>query len=331
MKRGYLLLAHADVNLLKRLIDSLNYSNKNYFFIHIDKKVNIDIFLEKFLDYPNVYLIDKRESISWGGFSMVEAMLNLLECAISSQIDFSHLVFLSGNDYPIKKQKQIEEFFNNNLGKQIIRGFSISNSNCDHCNDKINRKWYFDSEIKNKLLRKIKIEISNRLPQVKKNRNLYVEGVLMDIIFGSQWFAITQEAAEYIIETSKKYPQIKKFFKNTLAPDEMFFHTILFNSHFKDSTVKGEIEAYSPIWKWNNYTWLDSSELNCSTKSHRGIINIFQKIYSNVFKHDKKEGTLPFLQEDYYEVLKETNLIFARKLNSEYSEKLLEKIDEMRK
>jgi hypothetical protein len=48
--------------------------------------------------------------------------------------------------------------------------------------------------------------------------------------FGSQWWAITAECAEVVLDFVRARPDLVSFYRNTFAPDEHFFHTIVGNS-----------------------------------------------------------------------------------------------------
>jgi hypothetical protein len=50
---------------------------------------------------------------------------------------------------------------------------------------------------------------------------------------GSQWWALSREACEYILEFIARNRRFTKFFENVFAADEVFFHTILANSSFQ--------------------------------------------------------------------------------------------------
>src|SRR5690554_4776848 len=98
-KVAYLILAHTDPEQLYNLTRSLDYESR--IFIHLDKKSDIRKFKE--YDYPSsVSFIEDRVKVSWAGFNMVVATLNLMKVAMEHSKDYSHLVLLSGLDYPIK-------------------------------------------------------------------------------------------------------------------------------------------------------------------------------------------------------------------------------------
>ena len=70
----------------------------------------------------------ERVKVYWGGFSMVKATLNLMKAALTSGEKFSHLVLLSGLDYPIKPSWAIYNFLTNHSNKQFIRFIDMQES-----------------------------------------------------------------------------------------------------------------------------------------------------------------------------------------------------------
>jgi hypothetical protein len=54
---------------------------------------------------------------------------------------------------------------------------------------------------------------------------------------GSNWFTITKECLKYIILFNEKNPKYLKYFKNSYCCDEVFFHSIVYNSIFRNNTL----------------------------------------------------------------------------------------------
>lgn len=102
----YLIFAHSSPDMLGRLIKALD-SNCAHFFIHVDKKTDINAFLPFIPIKQNIHLSENRIKVFWGGYSQVQATLNLMKEAINSGIDFKYAVLLSGSHYPIKSNKYI--------------------------------------------------------------------------------------------------------------------------------------------------------------------------------------------------------------------------------
>ena len=104
----YIIQAHKLPFQLKRLITVLNTKNAS-FYIHVDRKSKIEDF-EKIISLKNVFFIKERVDCIWGDFSQVKATLNLIKNVIRDNKS-GFVVFLSGQDYPIKNVYTIEIFF----------------------------------------------------------------------------------------------------------------------------------------------------------------------------------------------------------------------------
>ena len=81
MQKAYIILAHKCPSQLFRLYKALNDEFSSFFF-HIDKKVDITKF-QGLIPDPNVKWVDRVEA-NWGEFSLVEAVLNLLNAVKDS-------------------------------------------------------------------------------------------------------------------------------------------------------------------------------------------------------------------------------------------------------
>lgn len=110
-KHAFLILAHKQPKLLKRIVKVLAADN-HYFFIHIDKKVaDIDKFRNELEGLPNVQFITDRVSVFHAGVSELQAEIRLLETSYADDrcFDFFHLI--SGQDYPLRSNEQFDAFF----------------------------------------------------------------------------------------------------------------------------------------------------------------------------------------------------------------------------
>src|ERR1700760_460626 len=130
---------------------------------------------------------------------------------------------MSGQDYPIKNKSVIQQFLADNPRKLFIQYENVE----EEWHEAIPRiKEYHFTDIKfpgRYIVQKI---INALLPARKVPQNMVAVG-------RSGWFTITPESVAYILQYCKQYPDVKRFFKLSWAPDELMFHTILYNSPFK--------------------------------------------------------------------------------------------------
>lgn len=235
-KIAYLIIVHTDAVHLERLVNVIDY--KARIFIHLDAKSRMSDFANIKLPKSAEFIIN-RVRISWGAFSMVQATLNLIKATLDSGEDFSHLVLLSGLDYPIKPSWMIHDFLTNNPNKQFIRFIDMRKSLdpvMDHM-ERILRYWFWEPFFPlfptiDKYIRLILLKLFEFL------RPVIYKQPLKDVIpaFGSQWWALTPECASYILQFLVENPYFLDFYKYSHAPDEHFFHTIVANSPYLAQT-----------------------------------------------------------------------------------------------
>lgn len=228
MKIAYLILAHNTPRHLQRLVSALS-TESAVFFIHIDKKTSIREYSE--IRGHNVRLIEQRIPVYWGDFSVVEATLVLIRAALSEQQQFDRLVLLSGADYPVKSARFIEQYFFSHPEREFIQ---LAEMPADHTGKPISRLTTFQTRARDAVVVQLlqKFLVRRALAPGKRDYKAVLGG--LDPYGGSGWWALTRQACEYILAFVRNEPRMVDFFKNTVIPDETFFHTILGNSEFKE-------------------------------------------------------------------------------------------------
>jgi len=222
MKICYLILAHNNFKHLDRLINALNDPDSR-FYIHIDKKADRQYTPTS----ENVEIIPQCIDINWGGFSMVEATLALMEYAVYNNLEADYYILISGVDYPVRSK----EFLYNLLkeGKEYI---DIAPVPVPYKPAERYLHYYFNFKRRNAKLYHPLILTEILLKKMKVNRKAPFK-----VYAGTQWFALTQNCVNYIIKTAQGDKRYINFFKHTLVPDEAFFQTIIGNSPFLDNTA----------------------------------------------------------------------------------------------
>lgn len=98
-KVGYLITAYKDFDAVYELASFL--SQKDEVFIHVDRKSR-EIGkeeIDKLNALPRCRAISAY-AIAWGGYTHVQAILALMEAAVSEG-DIGYLHFLTGEDFPV--------------------------------------------------------------------------------------------------------------------------------------------------------------------------------------------------------------------------------------
>ena len=104
-KHAYLIMAHTQPELLKKLLQMLD-NERNDIYLHIDSKAK---------DYPldevaavlkkSKCIFTERTDVKWGSYSQINCEMVLLKEAVKTEHVYYHL--LSGMDLPIKSQNEI--------------------------------------------------------------------------------------------------------------------------------------------------------------------------------------------------------------------------------
>ena len=229
MKIAYIIIAHNNPIHLNRLVTAIS-STDNDIYIHINKDVDINKFA--LANESNIYLIKERVSVTWVGFSFVQAVLNSLNYAKHTS-SYSHYILLSGTDYPIKSNDYIYKFLTDTYGTEYINIVEMpgNGKTLDRLYHYYLGGKYNDSLFKKLILKAFngfvkKMDIRRPLPKVLKTKILYG---------GSTWWALTDKCINYILGELEKDKSLLNFYKNLFIPDESMFHTLIANSEFKEN------------------------------------------------------------------------------------------------
>lgn len=221
-KHAYLIMAHKSEEQLCRLIKLLD-DERNDIFIHIDKKCReihekkLEIVAEK-----SKLIIIREITIHWGSDSIMRCELALLKAAAGGHYAYYHL--LSGEDLPIMSQDEIHAFFRENEGKEFIHFYSGEVKK----NSAVYRRVSLYHWIRRRnMITRIFDKLSCLIQEVcRVDRWKKQERVLM---FGANWFSMTDSLAAYILEHEK---WLRHAFCNSHCCDECFLQTLVFNSDF---------------------------------------------------------------------------------------------------
>jgi hypothetical protein len=268
----YLIHAHKNLNQLNQLIEILSDSNhKVYVNIDLNSEINCKLISKK------AVLIKNRITIRWGDFSQVQATINSLKQINSNEKDYNHIVFLSGQDFPLKRNNEIDAVIQK--GKDYMMFTPINENHLWRLRFEI-FNYKGGNDILKYIFRKVKVILKLVHYKRKLPYNLKPFG-------GSQWWILSNESVQYVLDFVNTHVCYNWFFKLVDCSDELFFQTILCNSH--------RFEFIE-----NNYMrYIDWSE--------------------------NKQSPKVLTELDYRNIV-DSNKLFARKMDSPQSKDLIEKL-----
>jgi len=285
MKQAFIILSHKSPNQLRRLISIMD-SPFFDFFIHIDLRVEIAPFVDLIkTEHSKVHFVKKRTKADWGGFGLVQGTINSIEEVISSTNSYSHISLISGQDYPIKSNQFIHDFFEENLSKNFIafEPFPVKSLNfggferIQHrsVNLKGRRHTYLPKKYLNNSSFKGKM-LNSLLWIYEKITPKRVIPYNMKPYYGSQWWSLTYESIKSIMEFLLDNPKFIKYHKESLIPDEMFFQMILLNNEIIDTIINDN----KRFILWNK----ESSHPISLSSSRLPEINMSDKLFARKFE-----------------------------------------------
>ena len=295
MNLAYIILAHKQPDQVIRLINRLDDAG-NYFFIHIDKRANPEVFGQvkaRFAERKNVVML-KRHVTPWGRIGCVRAMLEGIFALVEIGIKFDYAINLSGQNYPIKSNAQINQVMETNPDLSYIRHYPIPYPGHAWVEEMFLYRHYYIgrrhfefpkvdmfttpwlNRLWNPLARRLKVK-----SQIPKGFQPY---------YGSAYWCLNPAAVSYVYNFILQNKGFLKHFEHVLFPDELFFQTILLNSPLKEALAN------------ENLRLIDFS----SKKAHPA-----------------------FLGESDFERLKASPKLFARKFDLSQDAIILDKIDEL--
>lgn len=224
MKIAYLYLVHRNPGMMKRVIERLS-CDQCVFFIHVDAKSNLEEFAS--LRGENVRLLENRTAVYWGEFSGVEATLSLIRQALTTPEDYGYFALISGSDYPLRGREYIHQFLEVHRGTEFINVVKMPSAEAGKPISRIDTVRIQSTRPVARLISKA----AARMGLGRRDHGKYLGQ--LEPYAGHTWWTLTREACRHISDFDRQNPQVAQFFKDTFAPDEMFFQTILGNSPFR--------------------------------------------------------------------------------------------------
>ena len=227
MNIAYCIICHRNTPILRAAIHLLSPANTVY--LHVDLKSNLD----EFEEYRNqVVFVKQRIDVRWARFSQVECTLALLKEI--EHTAYHYMCLLSGDDLPLKSSNAIKEFFREHSGTEFL-GIQAD----FRPQTLIDRVQYLHSEFdskRNKAFWEHCFSAFKKFFLKRKKNPLFLK--LPPLHKGSNWFCLSREACTFILRYLKENPWYTEAFRFSHCGDEIFFHTLLMNSRFKDRLYK---------------------------------------------------------------------------------------------
>ncbi len=292
-KHAFLIMAYDDFDFLQDLLKAID-DERNDIYLHVDKRADTVLSDLKTNVHKSRITIIERMKVTWGSEDQIVAEIQLLK-ASTEENSYMYYHLLSGHDFPLVSQDELHHFFNEHQGTQFI---DCRYKNIESMLFRI--KYYFPFQVLssgksifNRLMNKMGVQIQKIL-KVNRTSDVIKYG------YGGNWFSITDELARYIVSMEDF---IKKNFFKGLCADEMFLQTLWLNAPFFDL----------------NNMYINSFNNSPLEQNYRNALRAVD------FLSGTGVSPCTFTESDY-DMLKQSNCMFARKLDSVHSKGLVKRI-----
>ena len=244
MKVAHIILVHNKPLQLNRLLKSLEHENCKAF-VHLDLKCNpVDFAFLK--ENPFVELVNDRQNVTWGGFSIVKAIMASIQQVIKSPLKFDYINLISGQDYPLKSPSAFLTFLEKNPAKVFMEFHLPGHPWLEEAKTKLSQYHLTDYKFKGST--RLERLINFILPRPKMPADFVFVGF-------SGWFTLERASAVYVVDYFSTHKKFIDKFKWTWGSDEILIQSIVYNSPFKDRMIN------------DNLRYIDWSEGKASPKT----------------------------------------------------------------
>jgi hypothetical protein len=302
MHLNYIVLAHKNPAQITRMIRRLDCPEAR-FYINIDAPVELAPFQAALADNPRCVFFTgaQRLNTMWGHVNAVKAALVGIAQILADQRT-GYTILVSGQDYPLKSNAYIKQFYQDNYGKNFIECFALpvtphtepsihgglARESWIHpeygSNGGMNRLEHYTFFLSTKREDNVSIPpiLSGDFWNPKKMR--YALGLLrrqpgnfprllakrrmpagLRPHAGSQWWALPHETTVFLNRYVQEKPEFLEFNDFTLLSDEIFFQTVVANNFTNIAPPVTYVNFNRPTGPWPaTFVAADVAELAAS-------------------------------------------------------------------
>ncbi|KFD49350.1 hypothetical protein M514_09797 [Trichuris suis] len=202
------------VRQVRRMLRMI-YRPEHIYFVHVDERQDYmyrEMLAVQRLAGDNFHVTSRRYPTIWGGSSLLDMFLAVMDDLLSLSSNWDYIVNLSESDLPLKSVDKLAVLLASSNGTNFLsHAANVSSFIIKQGLDRLfvqceNRMW--------------------RLGTRRMPRRVRFQG-------GSDWFVLHRDFVQFIVrEKSSLVSRLREWFRYTLLPAESFFHTVLQNSRF---------------------------------------------------------------------------------------------------
>jgi hypothetical protein len=242
MKLAIVVLAHDRPEQLARLLAALRHPDARAY-LHLDRRVPLDPFRRAFAeaDVGDAALLP-RHATSWASPELVDAALEGLRRGVADGCDY--FLLISGRDFPLRPVEAIVAFAAEAGSRSYLEHFPLPDP-----------RWRLGGRDRTDFYTyTVRGRRETCVPRGEDTSHLNHRGRLLNRVLrlrglgkpprrfpsyarpfgGSQWWNLSRAAADCVLAFLDEHPDYRRYHEHTLAPDELFFQSILAGTGFAE-------------------------------------------------------------------------------------------------
>jgi len=242
MRLALVVLAHDRPGQLAEMLSALRHPGIRAY-LHLDRRVGLDPFARALesADVGEVELLP-RYATSWASPRLVDAALAGLRRGVADGSDY--FLLLSGRDFPLRPAAEIVAFAERAGARSYVEHFPLPDP-----------RWRLGGRDRTEFRTyTVRGRRETFIPRGEETGILNRKGRLLNWLLrlrglteparrfpsyarafgGSQWWNLSRDAAEHVLAFLDRHPDYRRYHEHTLAPDEIFFQSILAGTGFAE-------------------------------------------------------------------------------------------------
>lgn len=246
MTLAIVVLAHDAPDQLAHLLSTLRHPCARTY-LHVDRRSPMAPFARALAGagIEDVTLL-RRHATAWASIELVDAALEGLARGVED--DCGYFLLISGSDFPLRPVEEIVEFAEGAGSRSYVEHFPLPDP-----------RWRFGGRERTDFYTySVRGRRETCIPRGEDTSFLSWKGRLLNEALrvrgafggprrfpsyarpygGSQWWNLSRPAADAVLGFLDAHPDYRRYHEHTLAPDELFFQSIL-----AGTSLAGELET----------------------------------------------------------------------------------------
>ncbi|MGH3427976.1 MAG: beta-1,6-N-acetylglucosaminyltransferase [Mycobacteriales bacterium] len=235
-----IVLTHHKPDQLTLLLSALRHPQIRVY-LHVDRRASLAPFTEALSEagVRDVSLL-QRHACAWGSAQLVDAELEGLARGVEDGCGY--FVLISGQDFPMRPVEEILSFIEKAGSRSYLEHFSLPSP-----------RWRFEGRDRTDFYTYTLLgRRETCVPRGEDTSFLNRKGLILNEMLrlrstlkpprrfpsyarpfgGSQWWNLSRAAADHVLGFLDEHPDYRRYHEHTLAPDELFFQSILLGTGF---------------------------------------------------------------------------------------------------